>query len=83
MKDYSNFKWIKVNKFTFDSTKSWEENFKQFEKHHIEETTFLINEIKKLSEDSKFLLALRHAGVDNWEGYSYAQDLLEKNGVIE
>ena len=33
-------------------------------------------EYEKLLEDSEFLLALKHAGVDNWEGYSYAIDLL-------
>lgn len=34
---------------------------------------------KKLLEDSEFLDALRAAGVDNWEGYSYAFELLETN----
>jgi len=32
---------------------------------------------KKLVEDSKFLESLRDAGVDNWDGYGYAQDLME------
>ena len=30
-----------------------------------------------LIEESRFLDALRAAGVDNWEGYSDAQDLME------
>jgi hypothetical protein len=38
------------------------------------------NEIKshlleELKEDSLFLECLRMAGVDNWEGYSYAHSL--------
>lgn len=33
-------------------------------------------EYKQLLEDSKKLLALEHTGVDNWEGYDIALDLL-------
>lgn len=51
MKDYSGYKWIKVKQFKFDKEKSWEENYKELEKHHIEETTFLINEIRDLSQE--------------------------------
>ena len=32
-----------------------------------------------LMEDSKFLNALRSAGVDNWEGYDYAFDILRED----
>lgn len=34
-------------------------------------------EYDKLVEDSEFLQALRNAGVDNWDGYSYALEELE------
>jgi hypothetical protein len=35
-------------------------------------------EFNQLVEDSNFLNALREAGVDNWEGYGYACESLEK-----
>ena len=45
----------------------------------MEETiTISKKEYEDLKEDALFLQALRKAGVDNWEGYSYAQDLLEE-----
>lgn len=34
-------------------------------------------EYDKLLEDSEFLNALLMAGVDNWEGYSIALEMLE------
>ncbi len=36
-----------------------------------------LEEYKKLLDDSNFLQALRSCGVDNWEGYGDAQDLLK------
>jgi len=47
--DYKGYKWIKVKHFKFDPKKSWEENFKALEQHHVEETTFLIDEVRKLA----------------------------------
>lgn len=32
----------------------------------------------ELAEDSDFLNALQAAGVDNWEGYGFAQDMMEE-----
>lgn len=32
------------------------------------------DEYEELVSDSKFLQALRNAGVDNWEGYEFAID---------
>ena len=32
-------------------------------------------ELAELREDSKFLDCLRAAGVDNWDGYDYAQEI--------
>lgn len=40
--------------------------------------TKLFNYLDNLVEDSNFLNCLRQAGVDNWEGYEYAQELLEE-----
>lgn len=40
--------------------------------------TKLFNYLDNLVEDSNFLNCLRQAGVDNWGGYEYAQELLEE-----
>ena len=40
--------------------------------------TITQKEYNKLLEDSNFLEALRGVGVDNWEGYSEAFELLEE-----
>lgn len=43
---------------------------------HMEETiTITKAEYNSLKEDQDLLLALQSAGVDNWEGYSYAREL--------
>jgi len=34
--------------------------------------------IEKLEDDNLFLQCLREAGVDNWSGYSHAQDLKDE-----
>jgi len=45
-----------------------------------EETiTITRKEYKELKEDSDFLQALRAAGVDNWDGYDYAIDILNED----
>ena len=46
---YSGYAWIKVKKHEFDPQKTWEENYKALEQHHIEETTFLIKEVRALA----------------------------------
>lgn len=46
---YEGYKWIKVKKYKIDESKSWEENYKELDKHHIEETTFLINKVRELA----------------------------------
>lgn len=42
------YKWIKVKKYKDDDTLSWEERYKLLEQHHIEETNFLIDKIRKI-----------------------------------
>lgn len=44
-----------------------------------ENITISKKEYEELTKDSEFLNALRAAGVDNWEGYSYAIEILEEN----
>lgn len=47
---YSDYKWIKVKKHKYDPNKSWEENYQDLDKHHLEETLFLIKEVRELAE---------------------------------
>lgn len=44
-----NYKWIKVKKFDDDEELTLEERFYRLQTHHVEETTFLINEVRKLA----------------------------------
>lgn len=46
------FKWIKVKRFKDDETKTWEERYKELEKHHVEETQFLIDKIRKIIKNA-------------------------------
>lgn len=36
--------------------------------------TITKDEYEQLKADSNFLICLQNAGVDNWEGYEFAQD---------
>lgn len=47
---YSNFKWIKVKRYQMDESLSWEQRYEKLDAHHIEETSFLIEEIRKLAK---------------------------------
>ena len=49
--DYEGFKWVKVKRHRDDESKTWEERFRDLEKHHVEETQFLIDEIRKLAAE--------------------------------
>ena len=42
--------WIKIRRYTDDSNLSWQERYEALERHHIEETEFLISKIRKLAE---------------------------------
>lgn len=39
--------------------------------------TISIDDYSELVRDSKFLSALGAAGVDNWDGYDFALDMME------
>lgn len=46
-----------------------------------EETVTILKSVyKRLLQDSHFLDALRSCGVDNWEGYSDACQMVEEDG---
>jgi len=38
--------------------------------------TITLSEYNELIEDQNFLRALEAAGVDNWEGYDFAEELM-------
>jgi hypothetical protein len=42
------YRWIQVKSYKMDETASWEQRYQQLEKHHIEETTFLIEKIREI-----------------------------------
>lgn len=46
--------------------------------HQQEYVEITVEEYEALLEDSKMLYALEAAGVDNWDGYSEAQEILEQ-----
>jgi hypothetical protein len=46
---YQGYGWIKVKRYVMDESLSWEERYRQLEAHHVEETTFLFDEIRKLA----------------------------------
>ena len=47
------YKWIKIKKYRDDENLSWEERYKKLEKHHIEETNFLIGKIRDVVKNIK------------------------------
>lgn len=46
---YSDYKWIKVKRFSHDPAKTAEENYAALDRHHGIETNFLIAEVRKLA----------------------------------
>ena len=42
------YKWIKVKKFVDNESLTWEERYGLLEKHHMEETKFLIEKIREI-----------------------------------
>jgi len=49
--DYEGYKWVKVKRHVDDPSKTWEERFRALEEHHIKETTFLVDEVRKLAAE--------------------------------
>ena len=46
-------------------------------KNEEEQVTISAELYEELKEDSKLLRALQAAGVDNWDGYDHALDILD------
>lgn len=47
---YKGYDWIKVKKYVVNANLSASEQLREFEKHHIEETTFLISTVRMLAK---------------------------------
>lgn len=47
--DFSGHEWIKVKQFKHDDVISVVSNYDRLQKHHVEETTFLIEKIRELA----------------------------------
>lgn len=47
---YSDYKWIKVKRWTHDDSIGTEENYQKLQDHHLKETSFLIEEVRKLAK---------------------------------
>ena len=48
----------------------------------LETITISMNEYKSLVHDSEFLDCLSACGVDDWEGYEHAQEMMDA-GVVD
>ena len=46
------YDWVKIKKYKDDESLTWEERYKMLEKHHIEETNFLIGKIRTLIKNN-------------------------------
>jgi hypothetical protein len=55
-KRYEGYGWIKVARHQDDPTLTWEERFRVLESHHLKETQFLIEEIRRLARECDRLL---------------------------
>lgn len=53
------FGWIKVPRYKIDETLPWEDRYRQLDEHHIRETTFLIEEVRKLAAEIDMLRGAR------------------------
>lgn len=48
---YKGYGWIKVQRHKDDKSLPLEDRLESLQKHHIEETTFLIDEVRKLASE--------------------------------
>ncbi len=47
----SSYKWIKVKRYVDDESLSWEERYQRLDKHHVEETNFLIDKLSEIVKE--------------------------------
>ena len=48
---YDGYGWIKVPKYVMNDSASWEVRYQELERHHIQETTFLIDKVRELAAE--------------------------------
>lgn len=48
---YEGYGWIKVGRHRDDPALSWEERFRILEEHHLKETQFLIEEVRRPAKE--------------------------------
>lgn len=70
MNKYEGYSWIKVPKYKIDLTKSWEDRYKELEKHHIAETTFLIDEVRGKNNNLSLADRAKEAACQAYCSYS-------------
>lgn len=46
--EYKGYGWIAVKSYMMNTEKTWEDRYRDLTNHHIEETTFLIDELRKI-----------------------------------
>ena len=51
VKDYEGYAWVKVKRYTPDENTTWQQRFEALQEHHIKETSFLIEEVRKLAKE--------------------------------
>jgi hypothetical protein len=61
MPTYDGYSWIKVKRFHDDPNLSWENRYRALERHHLEETTFLIEKVRELARQLEESAAGREA----------------------
>lgn len=44
----NSYKWIKVKKYKLEDYDDWQDAYYALEKHHIEETNFLISKLREI-----------------------------------
>lgn len=44
---------------------------------------YTVEEIRSMARDSRWLMYLESAGVDNWQGIEYAIDLAREEGFFD
>ena len=53
--NFKGYSWIKVPKYVLSVDKTWEERYAELERHHIQETQFLIDKIRELAVEIDYL----------------------------
>jgi len=73
----ADIKELTIKRIAKDFCELLDDDWSEGKKFYLSRATdFYSREISVLAEDSRFLHCLMAAGVDNWDGYSNAQDMM-------